>query len=95
MDNLMDQDSVLTNDNLIALVREHMPFGKYQGHLIADLPEEYLLWFNKKGFPKGRLGELLQLALLLNIDGSKAILDPLRRPVVAEKPRRRINVKFD
>jgi uncharacterized protein (DUF3820 family) len=95
MDNLMDQDSVLTTDNLIALVREHMPFGKYQGHLIADLPEEYLLWFNKKGFPKGRLGELLQLALLLNIDGSKAILDPLRRAIVEKKTPTKVKMKFD
>ncbi|MFT5118530.1 MAG: hypothetical protein ACI9NY_002071 [Kiritimatiellia bacterium] len=91
----MEQTSVLTTDNLQAIVREPMPFGKYQGHLIADLPEEYLLWFNKKGFPSGKLGELLQLALLLNIDGSKAILDPLRRPVAANKAKARIKVKFD
>jgi uncharacterized protein (DUF3820 family) len=47
---------------------------------LADVTEEYLLWFEKKEFPKGRLGDLLKLALMLNIDGSLAILAPLRRP---------------
>ena len=40
-----------------------MPFGKYQGRVIIDLPEEYLLWFAKKEFPKGELGLLMQLAM--------------------------------
>ncbi|MGS2718474.1 DUF3820 family protein [Eionea flava] len=74
----MDQPSVLTPENLYALVTETMPFGKYQGFLLADLPEEYLLWFDKQGFPTGKLGEWLQLALVLHIDGSRAVLKPLR-----------------
>lgn len=73
-----DTQSILNPNNLHALVRERMPFGRYQGYLLADLPEEYLLWFEKKDFPKGRLGDLLKLALMLNIDGSIAILEPLR-----------------
>jgi uncharacterized protein (DUF3820 family) len=75
---MTDTDSLLTTENLSSLVRERMPFGRYQGYLIADIPEEYLLWFNKKGFPKGKLGQWLQLALMLNIDGSIEILAPLR-----------------
>lgn len=73
-----DALSILTPENLQALVKEKMPFGRYQGLLIADLPEEYLLWFNKQGFPKGKLGQWLQLALLLNIDGTLSVVDPLR-----------------
>jgi uncharacterized protein len=92
---MTDNDTILTPHNLQALVRESMPFGKYQGYLIADLPEEYLLWFDKKGFPKGQLGELLQLALLLNIDGSRALLDPLRPPAAEPTRPTKACIRFD
>jgi len=91
----MKNSSILTTDNLNALITETMPFGKYQGYLIADLPEEYLLWFEKQTFPRGHLGELLQLALLLNIDGSKAILDPLRPKKADKKPVPNARLIFD
>lgn len=88
--------SVITPENLRALVQETMPFGKYQGTLIADLPEEYLLWFNKKGFPKSRLGELLQLSLLLHIDGSRAVLDPLRTTAKHQStPKPKTRLRFE
>jgi uncharacterized protein (DUF3820 family) len=93
--NEIDPTSVITPENLQALVQEVMPFGKYQSTLLADLPEVYLLWFNKQGFPKGRLGELLQLSLLLHIDGSRKILDPLRRPQQAPRQRKSTVMKFD
>ena len=56
-----------------------MPFGKYQGRVIIDVPEEYLLWFAKKGFPEGRLGMLLALALEVKINGLEPIIEPLRK----------------
>lgn len=92
---MSDQESLLTHDNLYALVQQEIPFGKYQGTLIADLPEEYLLWFQKKGFPKGQLGEWLQLALMLNIDGTKEILNPLRAPQKPQKVKPKANIRFD
>ncbi len=64
--------------NLIKLARQRMPFGKYQGKTIIDLPEEYLLWFAKKEFPKGELGLLMQLALEIKINGLESLITPLK-----------------
>ncbi len=66
-------------ENLVRLTELQMPFGKYQGRLIIDLPEEYLLWFAKKEFPKGELGLLMRLALEIKIEGLTSLLDPLRK----------------
>ncbi|ACR12089.1 DUF3820 family protein [Teredinibacter turnerae] len=63
---------------LIKLANMTMPFGKYQGRVLIDLPEEYLLWFADKGFPEGELGQLLALALEIRINGQENLLDPLR-----------------
>lgn len=66
-------------EDLTALVERTMPFGKYAGRVLIDLPEPYLLWFTKKGFPKGELGRLMALALMLKMDGTENLLDPLRK----------------
>lgn len=55
-----------------------MPFGKYKGRMLVDLPDEYLLWFSKKGFPKGELGELMELTLALKIEGLDSVIRPLK-----------------
>lgn len=67
-------------DDLQRLVTLHMPFGKYKGHLIADLPGNYLAWFARKGFPPGEIGRLLALMLEIDHNGLKPLLDPLRKP---------------
>ncbi len=64
---------------LLKLARTEMPFGKYQGRVIIDLPEEYLLWFAKKEFPQGQLGELMQLALELKVNGLEGLIKPLKQ----------------
>jgi uncharacterized protein (DUF3820 family) len=61
------------------LVTVRMPYGKYQGRLIADLPGAYLAWFARKGFPPGQLGRLLAPALEIDHNGLSALLDPLRQ----------------
>jgi uncharacterized protein len=76
-------------EDLAAIERTHMPFGKYGpathpplGCPIYDLPAEYLAWFAKsgKGWPKGRLGQLLQMVYQMKVDGSDLIaFDPMRR----------------
>ncbi len=60
------------------LVATRMPYGKYRGRLIADLPGAYLAWFARNGFPPGELGRLLALMLELDHNGLSALLDPLR-----------------
>ncbi|AZY49808.1 DUF3820 family protein [Bordetella avium] len=62
------------------LVRREMPFGKYEGRLIADLPGHYLTWFARNGFPKGEIGRLLALMHELDHNGLRPLLDPLRKP---------------
>lgn len=71
-----------------------MPYGKYAGRVLLDLPEEYLLWLDKKGWPKGELGELLQLLLMIKTDGSEGVLNRLRRGQRA-KPKPKARIKFD
>ena len=66
--------------DLPKLLSVRMPYGKYQGRLIADLPGAYLAWFARKGFPKGELGRLLALMLELDHNGLSSLLDPLRQP---------------
>ena len=60
------------------LVREKMPFGRYQGRLICNLPEAYLVWFKQKGFPKGRLGVLLASMYEIKLNGLEYLLEPLK-----------------
>lgn len=65
--------------HLLQLVRTDMPFGKYQGRKIADLPEAYLIWFAQKGFPSGQLGTLMGLMLEIRQNGLEHLLQPLRK----------------
>ena len=63
---------------LLELVRAEMPFGKYKGRKLVDLPEDYLLWFKQKGFPAGKLGQQLALAYEIRANGLEYLLKPLR-----------------
>jgi uncharacterized protein (DUF3820 family) len=66
--------------DLELLVQRTMPFGKYQGRVLADLPGNYLQWFAREGFPKGELGRLLQLMFEIDHNGLRQLLAPLRQP---------------
>ena len=69
----------MDHQHLELLVSREMPYGKYQGRLIADLPGPYLNWFARKGFPPGELGQLLALMQELDHNGLSSLLDPLRK----------------
>lgn len=72
--------------DLSEIIGSRMPFGRFgpktfppMGVPLYDLPVEYLEWFAKKGFPKGRLGELLKVVHQLKVDGCNEIFDEVRR----------------
>lgn len=66
-------------DMLMQLVQMKMPFGKYKDRLLCDLPVSYLEWFQRKGFPKGKLGMLLETLYEIKINGLEGLLEPLKR----------------
>jgi uncharacterized protein (DUF3820 family) len=62
---------------LVKLANTRMPYGKFKGLLLVQLPEPYLVWYRSKGFPKGRLGEQLSLMLEIKINGLEHLIHPL------------------
>jgi uncharacterized protein (DUF3820 family) len=69
---------------LLELANAKMPFGKYAGQYLVDLPENYVLWFKVKGYPEGKLGEELRAIEEIKVNG----LEYLLRPLVGMKPAR-------
>ena len=65
-------------EQLQRLVTVAMPYGKYQGRLVADLPGDYLNWFARTGFPRGDIGRLLALMHEIDHNGLSDLLKPLR-----------------
>ena len=58
-------------------INQTMPFGKYAGRRLFHLPEPYLVWFNKQGFPEGKLGQQLALMYEIKLNGLESIVEPL------------------
>ena len=69
---------MMNPEHLQLLVTQVMPYGRYKGRLIADLPGNYLNWFARKGFPPGEIGKLLALMHELDHNGLTSLLGPLR-----------------
>lgn len=67
-------------DQLVEIARKGMPFGRYRGTLLIDLPEPYVVWFRNRGYPRGRLGELMATLYEIKANGLESLLAPLRRP---------------
>lgn len=63
---------------LMKVAKTRMPFGKYKGRLLIDLPEPYVIWFYNKGFPEGELGMLLSTVYEVKVNGLEYLFKPLR-----------------
>ena len=63
---------------LLKLAKMRMPFGKYKGRRLIDLPEPYVVWFSRKGFPAGELGAMLRMVYDIKVNGLEYLLKPLR-----------------
>jgi uncharacterized protein (DUF3820 family) len=66
-------------DILSTLTKMKMPFGKYKGTLVCNLPVEYLEWFARKGFPPGKMGMLLATIYEIKLNGLEYLLQPLKK----------------
>ena len=74
-------DSSLHGDpkQLIKLAQYKMPFGKHANQLLIDLPEPYVVWFAKQGFPEGELGHMMRIVYEIKLNGLEHLFDPLRK----------------
>jgi hypothetical protein len=78
----MEQNKDATSMNpqmLVELVSVRMLFGKYKGRILCDLPEPYLVWFHRKGFPPGKIGVLLSALYEIKLNGLEYLLKPIRK----------------
>jgi uncharacterized protein len=66
---------------LIDLITQKMPFGKYKGYLLCHIPEDYLVWFYKKGFPPGKLGMQLHTLYEIRVNGLEYLLEGLKKNI--------------
>ena len=71
-------DQAAQRKHLIELVTTRMPYGKYKGWYICDLPEPYLSWYHAKGFPKGKVGGLLGSIYEIKLNGLEYLLKPIK-----------------
>lgn len=64
---------------LIKLAHTKMPFGKYEGRFLIDLPEYYVVWYHNKGFPNGELGQQLALVYELKLNGLEELIRNIKK----------------
>lgn len=64
---------------LIDVSKMRMPYGKYKGRFLIDLPEHYVVWYHNKGFPKGKLGQMLGLVYELQLNGLEELIREIKK----------------
>lgn len=72
-------DESLHAEQFLKLAGYRMPFGKYKGQLLIDLPEPYVVWVRKQGFPKGELGDMLAMLYEIKLNGLEYLFKPFRQ----------------
>jgi uncharacterized protein len=74
----MDRTTPFDHTLLLELAAMKMPFGKYAGRRLIDLPEPYVVWFARQGFPEGKLGDMLRTVYEIKVNGLEYLFKPLR-----------------
>ena len=74
---MIDQDQ--SKNFLLKLANTKMPYGKYEGRYMIDIPEYYIVWYRNKGFPKGQIGEMLATVYELKLNGLEQLVRNLRK----------------
>ncbi len=72
-------------EKLIELAHYRMPFGKYKGRYLVDLPEAYLVWFKQKGYPDGKLGFLLKSMFEIKVNGLESLIRKVQKDFLPKK----------
>ena len=72
------EDILPAPDFLLKLSKTRMPFGKHKDRLLIDLPEPYVIWLSRQGFPKGQLGEMLRMVYEIKVNGLEYLFDRIR-----------------
>lgn len=75
----MEINSFDNSKQLIELAHTKMPFGKYEGYFLIDLPEHYIVWYRQKGFPNGKLGQFMALVYELKLNGMEPMVREIRK----------------
>ena len=73
-----EMETIENHEFLMELANTKMPFGKYAGRYLVDLPETYVLWFKERGFPKGKLGLMMKLVMEIQLNGLEKLIRPLQ-----------------
>jgi uncharacterized protein len=74
----MEDTSIFDHRQLLELSKTRMPYGKYAGRLLIDLPEPYVVWMYQEEMPKGKLGDMLRAVYEIKVNGLEYLFDPLR-----------------
>ncbi len=79
LDRFLNMNVVPDKRQLIELAHYRMPFGKFKGRYLVELPEPYLIWFQQSGFPEGKLGNLLRSMLEIKINGLEGLIRKIQK----------------
>lgn len=79
-------EQIPNREFLMKLAHYKMPFGKYEGRFLTDIPETYYFWFQRKGFPKGKLGTYMEAMLDIKINGLETLIRKIQKEFPMDSP---------